>query len=114
MGVNELVYWEPPADAAQLKVAEPFKIKSVEPVRQTTRAHRKRVLKGVKYNLFNLSSRDILLDFLTDSGTGAMSQAQWAALQQGDESYAGSASFDLLRDTVRDLFGFKYVLPSHQ
>jgi len=114
MGVNELVYWEPPADAAQLKVAEPFKIKSVEPVRQTTRAHRKRVLKGVKYNLFNLSSRDILLDFLTDSGTGAMSQAQWAALQQGDESYAGSVSFDLLRDTVRDLFGFKYVLPSHQ
>ncbi|RLC67280.1 MAG: tyrosine phenol-lyase [Chloroflexi bacterium] len=114
MGLNELVYWKPPKDVARLKVAEPFKIKSIEPIRQTTRAYRRRILQRARYNLFNVSSRDIFLDFLTDSGTGAMSQSQWAALQQGDESYAGSVSFDLLRDTVRDLFGFKHVLPSHQ
>ncbi len=114
MGYSKLVMWEPPACADDLKVPEPFKIKSVEPVYHTTRAQRKRILERSGNNLFNVASRDVSVDLLTDSGTGAMSQAQWAALQAGDESYAGAASFTLFRDTVRDLFGFEHVLPSHQ
>lgn len=114
MGYSKLVMWKPPASASDLKVPEPFKIKSVEPVYHTTRAQRKRILERAGYNLFNIASRDVSVDLLTDSGTGAMSQAQWAALQSGDESYAGASSFNLFRDTVRDLFGFEHVLPSHQ
>ena len=114
MGSKNRVEWRPPAKASDLKVPEPYKIKSTEPIRLNTRAQRKTRRERAAYNLFNLSSRDIYLDFLTDSGTGAMSHHQWAALTEGDESYAGSASFDLLKATVRDLFGFQYVLPSHQ
>jgi tryptophanase len=114
MGSDNLVLWKPPHCADDLKVPEPFKTKSVEPVFQTTRAQRKRILERAGYNLFNIASRSVSIDMLTDSGTGAMSQAQWGILLQGDESYAGASSFQLFRDTIRDLFGFEYVLPSHQ
>jgi tryptophanase len=114
MGSENLVMWKPPEDADDLKVPEPFKIKSVEPVFHTTRSQRKRILERAGYNLFNIESRNVSIDMLTDSGTGAMSQAQWAMLQQGDESYAGASSFRLFKDTIRDLFGFEHVLPSHQ
>jgi tryptophanase len=86
----------------------------VEPVRSTTRAERQRALDEAGWNLFLLSARDVELDLLTDSGTGAMSQAQWAALMVGDESYAGSQSFERLRTAVQEVLGFPYVVPAHQ
>jgi tyrosine phenol-lyase len=93
---------------------EPFRIKMVEPIRSTTRAERERALEAAGWNLFRVAARDVELDLLTDSGTGAMSQAQWAALIQGDESYAGSRSFDSFRDAVNDVLGFPLVVPAHQ
>jgi tyrosine phenol-lyase len=86
----------------------------VEPVRATTRAERERALEEAGLNLFQLSARDVELDLLTDSGTGAMSQEQWAALLRGDESYAGSQSFARFRDAVNDVLGFPLVVPAHQ
>ena len=86
----------------------------VEPIRSTTRAERERALEAAGWNLFRVAARDVELDLLTDSGTGAMSQAQWAALIQGDESYAGSRSFDSFRDAVNDVLGFPLVVPAHQ
>jgi tryptophanase len=95
-------------------IIEPFRIHSVEPLRLTTEAERLDALQAAHYNLFGLHAADVLIDFLTDSGTGAMSRDQWAAIQHGDESYAGSPSWDRFLDAVRGLFPFRHVIPTHQ
>ena len=93
---------------------EPFKIKSVEPLPILNPKERQEKIQAAGYNVFNLAARDVTIDFLTDSGTTAMSDSQWAGLMQGDESYAGSENFAHLARTVRDIFGFEYFLPTHQ
>jgi tryptophanase len=95
-------------------IIEPFRIKSVEPLRFTTRAEREDALAAAGWNLFGLSSTDVLIDLLTDSGTGAMSTGQWEAIMRGDESYAGSPSFDRFEAVVADLTGCPHVIPTHQ
>jgi len=95
-------------------IIEPFRIKSVEPLRHTTRAERERLLEAAGYNLFLIEAKDILIDLLTDSGTSAMSNGQWAALMRGDESYAGSESFFRMKRVVDDLTGFRHMIPTHQ
>src|SRR5487761_466752 len=95
-------------------IIEPFRIHSVEPLRMTTRERRKTAIREAGYNLFGLHSDDVLIDLLTDSGTGAMSRDQWAGIQRGDESYAGSPSWFAFRDAVQDLFDFRHVIPTHQ
>ena len=98
----------------QLPYAEPYRIKMVEEIRQSTREQREQWLKDANYNLFNLKSSQVFIDLLTDSGTGAMSDKQWSALMTGDESYAGSRSFEQLQETVQKISGYKYLLPTHQ
>ncbi len=95
-------------------IIEPFRIKSVEPIRWTTREQREELLRAAHCNLFLLAADDVLIDLLTDSGTGAMSTHQWAAVMEGDESYAGSKSFDHFKDSVQDIFGYTHVIPTHQ
>ncbi|MGO9336834.1 MAG: tryptophanase [Terracidiphilus sp.] len=95
-------------------IIEPFRIKSVEPIRWTTRRQREGLLRAAHYNLFLLHADDVLIDLLTDSGTGAMSTHQWAAIMEGDESYAGSKSFDRFRNSVQDITGYTHVIPTHQ
>ncbi|MGB3367097.1 MAG: tryptophanase, partial [Acidaminobacteraceae bacterium] len=95
-------------------VAEPFKIKMVEPLRMTTRAEREVKLKEANYNLFGIDSDAVYIDFLTDSGTGAMSDAQWAGMMLGDESYAGARGYRRLMKTVTDIFDYKFSQPVHQ
>ncbi len=95
-------------------IIEPFKIKTVEPIRWTTRAEREELLRQAHYNLFLLPAEDVLIDLLTDSGTAAMSTRQWAAMMQGDESYAGSRSFQRFRRAVQAIFGYRHVIPAHQ
>ncbi|MDT8319096.1 MAG: tryptophanase [Xanthomonadales bacterium] len=95
-------------------IIEPFRIKSVEPMRLTTRPERERLIREVNYNLFALHSDDVLIDLLTDSGTSAMSTRQWAGIMRGDESYAGSPSFYRFEAAVKELMPFQHVIPTHQ
>ena len=95
-------------------IIEPFRIHSVEPLRMTTQEERQRAVLVAGYNLFALHSDDVLIDLFTDSGTGAMSRDQWAAMQHGDESYAGSPSWFRFLEAVQDLFPFRHVIPTHQ
>ncbi|MDH3381677.1 MAG: tryptophanase [Flavobacteriaceae bacterium] len=98
----------------ELPYAEPFKIKMVEPIKNSTKEQRLQWIKEANYNLFNLTSDKVFIDLLTDSGTGAMSDRQWAEMMLGDESYAGSSSFIKLKNTVKKITGFEYFLPTHQ
>ena len=95
-------------------IIEPFRIKAVEPIRMTTPEERERILREAHFNLFGVRSDDVLIDLLTDSGTGAMSSEQWAGIMRGDESYAGSSSFFRFEQRVREMTGFMHVLPTHQ
>lgn len=98
----------------EIPYAESWKIKMVEPIRKSTREEREEWLKKAHYNVFQLKAEEVYIDLLTDSGTGAMSDRQWAALMMGDESYAGARSFYELKDTITRLTGFDYVIPTHQ
>jgi tryptophanase len=95
-------------------IIEPFRIKSVEPIRMTTKEERQKIVEDAGYNLFLVHSADVLIDFLTDSGTSAMSADQWAGIMRGDEAYACGISFYRFKESVQDIFGFKHVIPTHQ
>ncbi len=103
-----------PCERRYHTIIEPHRVKSVEPIRMTTREEREPLLARAGYNLFALRAEDVMIDLLTDSGTGAMSSAQWAGMMEGDESYAGARSFYRIESAVRELFGFAHVIPAHQ
>ena len=98
----------------ELPFAESWKIKMVEPIRKSTRSEREQWLKAANYNVFQLNAEEVYIDLLTDSGTGAMSDRQWAGVMMGDESYAGATSFRNLQKAIEKITGFKYVVPTHQ
>ncbi|MFA5541577.1 MAG: tryptophanase [Bacteroidales bacterium] len=98
----------------ELPFAESWKIKMVEPIRKSTRQEREKWIKEAHYNMFQLSADKVYIDLLTDSGTGSMSQGQWAAMMMGDESYAGASSFFNLKNAIKNITGFEYVIPTHQ
>ena len=98
----------------ELPFAESYRIKMIEPLRKSTREERENWIKEAKYNLFNLKSEQIFIDLLTDSGTGAMSDNQWAEMMIGDESYAGARSYYKLKNAIKEIFGFNFFLPAHQ
>ncbi|ADR37173.1 tryptophanase [Oceanithermus profundus DSM 14977] len=95
-------------------IIEPFRIKTVEPIKMTTPAERRTLIERAGFNLFKLPAEDVIIDLLTDSGTSAMSSAQWGALMQGDESYAGARSWYRFERAVKEIFGFEHVIPTHQ
>ncbi len=95
-------------------VIEPFRVKTITPIQMTSPEQRTAALVAANYNLFRLRAEDVLIDLLTDSGTGAMSAAQWGGMMQGDESYAGSSSFYKFEQSVQEITGFKHVIPTHQ
>lgn len=99
---------------ARKVMPEPFRIKMVEPVTIPDRSQREKALEAGHFNMFGLRAADVYIDLLTDSGTGAMSKYQWAALMKGDEAYAGADSFFALKQSVKDILGFDYVIPCHQ
>ena len=98
----------------ELPFAESYKIKMVESIRKSTRSQREQWIKDAHFNLFNLKSDHVFIDLLTDSGTGAMSDKQWSAIMEGDESYAGARSYYKLKEAIEDITGFPYFLPTHQ
>ena len=98
----------------ELPFAESYKIKVVETLKKSTRQEREKWIEEARYNLFNLKSNQVFIDLLTDSGTGAMSDEQWAEIMRGDESYAGASSYYKLKAAIKDILGFDYFLPTHQ
>ena len=93
---------------------EPFKIKVIEPIGITTSEEREQIIKDAHFNVFNISADKIFIDLLTDSGTSAMSDSQWAGMMKGDESYAGSRNYFHFQDTIKSIFGYRNVIPTHQ
>ena len=98
----------------EIPFAESWKIKMIEPIKKSTREEREQWLKEAHYNVFQLKAEQVYIDLLTDSGTGAMSDRQWAAMMLGDESYAGATSFYKFEETVQNILGLKYIIPTHQ